>query len=599
VIGETIGNFKIVSRLGRGGMGEVWLAEQTSIGTKVAIKLLREEISEDVEHVQRFFNEARAVSRIQHAGIVKIFDVGHHNGQAYLIMEFLEGETLAQRIAHSTRLSVGEIGDIGRQIANVLDATHNAGITHRDLKPDNIFLVPDREQPRGERVKILDFGIAKLTGTLAAVSPRTTGTIGTPAYMAPEQWGDASKVDWRADLYSLGCVAFEMACGRPPFIVTNIAEACAKHLHDTPPRVREIVPTLPNALQSLLDRLLAKSPDDRPTSMREVERAFAAIGTGDASSMAATLATGEGHAPTVAAISTVRTRKPPILPIVGGVTVLAIVGAVALFAQREKKPSALVSTQRPIEAGVADAPPPPTPPPVDAASTPDAAIAVAPPKKPAKPANVIPHDVPTDKEGTIDAEAVRNTYKNDVALRRCYLNELAKDPKLGGQVIATVTIDIHGKATSSTAAGINPTVARCVQSRLSKLHWPPAVGGAVIVNIPIKFEPPSEEERQTPGQLTAHAEDPSDVPETPTTEQLSRGLKRLQAKLDSCQHGGEGKAKLVLHVEADGSVSNATLEGPLAGTPFARCIEKMTIADGQFPKSKKGAKTSVTFTLTK
>jgi tRNA A-37 threonylcarbamoyl transferase component Bud32 len=594
VIGETIGNFKIVSRLGRGGMGEVWLAEQTSIGTRVAIKLLREEISEDVEHVQRFFNEARAVSRIQHAGIVKIFDVGHHNGQAYLIMEFLEGETLSQRIARSKRLSVGELGDIGRQIANVLDATHSAGITHRDLKPDNIFLVPDREQPRGERVKILDFGIAKLTGTLAAVSPRTTGTIGTPAYMAPEQWGDASKVDWRADLYSLGCVAFEMACGRPPFIVTNIAEACAKHLHDTPPRVREIVPALPSALQSLLDRLLAKSPDDRPGSMREVERAFAAIGSGDAAAVAATMATGEAHAPTVSAISTVKTRKSPVLPIVGGVAVVGIVGAVALLARREETPVVVVHASHPVDA--APLPPPPidaaTPPPVDAA-------VVVPPKKPAKPANVVPHEVPTDKEGTIDAEAVRNTYKNDVALRRCYLNELAKDPKLGGQLVATVTIDIHGKATSSTAAGVNPTVARCVQTRLSKLHWPPAVGAPVIVNIPIKFEPPTDEEREKPGQLTAHAEDPPDVPESPTTEQLSRGLKRLQSKLDSCQHGETGKAKLVLHVEPDGSVSNATLEGPLAGTPFAKCVEKLTIADGQFPKSKKGAKTSVTFTLTK
>jgi hypothetical protein len=496
-------------------------------------------------------------------------------------------------------LDADEVTTFVAAVAEVLDAAHMRGVTHRDLKPDNIFLVPDREQPRGERVKILDFGIAKLTGTLAAVSPRTTGTIGTPAYMAPEQWGDASKVDWRADLYSLGCVAFEMACGRPPFIVTNIAEACAKHLHDTPPRVREIVPTLPSALQSLLDRLLAKSPDDRPASMREVERAFAAIGAGDASSTAATLATGEGHAPTVAAVSTVKTRKPPILPIAGGVAILAIVGAVALFAQRDKKPITVVTAPHPRDAGIepilVDAAPPPPPPPIDAA----VATAVAPPKKPPKPANVVPRDVPADKEGTIDAEAVRNTYKNDVALRRCYLNELAKDPKLGGQVLATVTIDIHGKATSSTAAGVNPTVAKCVQSRLSKLHWPPAVGGPVIVNIPIKFEPPSDEERQKPGQLTAHAEDSPDIPETPTNEQLTRGLKRLQAKLDSCQHGEVGRAKLVLHVEPDGSVSNATLEGPLAGTPFAKCVEKMTIADGQFPKSKKGAKTSVTFTLTK
>ncbi|HUS32652.1 MAG TPA: serine/threonine-protein kinase, partial [Kofleriaceae bacterium] len=290
MIGETIGNFKIVSRLGRGGMGEVWLAEQTSIGTKVAIKLLNAAVSEDTEHVQRFFNEARAVSRIQHAGIVKIFDVGHHGGHAYLVMEFLDGESLAQRIAQAKRLPLADLCEIGRQVASVLDATHSAGITHRDLKPDNIFVVPDRELARGYRVKILDFGIAKLTGTLAVVSPRTTGTMGTPAYMAPEQWGDASKVDWRADLYSLGCVTFEMATGRPPFIVSNIAEACAKHLHDPPPHVRELAADAPASLDGLVDRLLAKSPAARAESMREVERAFSAIAGNQPVAFAETLA---------------------------------------------------------------------------------------------------------------------------------------------------------------------------------------------------------------------------------------------------------------------------------------------------------------------
>jgi hypothetical protein len=277
VIGQAIGNFRIVSRLGRGGMGEVWLAEQQSIGTKVAIKLLQRVISEDTDQVRRFFNEARAVSQIRHAGIVKIFDVGFHDGQAYLVMEHLEGETLGRRIRRLGRLRVGRLADVGRQIASVLDATHAAGITHRDLKPDNIFLVPDHELASRERVKVLDFGIAKLTGTIASGSPRTQGTLGTPGYMAPEQWGDAAKVDWRADAYSLGCVAFEMACGRPPFLATSYAEACAKHLHEAPPGARSLVPALPGELDQLLERLLAKAPGDRAGSMAEIGRAFAAI----------------------------------------------------------------------------------------------------------------------------------------------------------------------------------------------------------------------------------------------------------------------------------------------------------------------------------
>ena len=137
MIGETIGNFRVTKKLGAGGMGEVFLAEQTAIGTQVAIKVLRPEISVDRQHVDRFFNEARAVSRIKHAGTVKIFDVGFHaTGHAYLVMEFLEGETLASRIHRTGGMQLAQICDTGKQACSVLEATHAAGITHRDLKPD-------------------------------------------------------------------------------------------------------------------------------------------------------------------------------------------------------------------------------------------------------------------------------------------------------------------------------------------------------------------------------------------------------------------------------------------------------------------------------
>lgn len=299
MIGQTIGNFKIVERIGRGGMGEVWLGEQQALGTKVAIKMLLEAFPPDSEDVVRFFNEARAVSRIQHAGITKIFDSGIlPDGRAYLVMEYLEGESLASRILRK-RISKEALCDIVRQIASVLEATHSAGITHRDLKPDNVFLVPDREQPRGERVKVLDFGVAKLTGTLAANSPRTFGTLGTPMYMAPEQWGDASTVDYRADIYALGCVTYELACGHPPFPVKTVAEACAKHLHEVPPLVSSQTDGIPPELDRWVASMLEKAPDRRPAAMREIERAFATIGqsiptgatgpTGDASRIASTI----------------------------------------------------------------------------------------------------------------------------------------------------------------------------------------------------------------------------------------------------------------------------------------------------------------------
>jgi tRNA A-37 threonylcarbamoyl transferase component Bud32 len=276
MIGETIGHFEIVARAGRGGMGDVYVAAHKTIRTRVAIKVMHAQISANTDHVQRFFNEARAVARIQHAGIVKMFDVGFHaNDRAYLIMEYLEGETLATRLKRAGRLSPRSTMEIARQIASVLDATHHAGIIHRDLKPENMFVVQDRELASGERVKILDFGIAKLSDTLTG--PTTVGTIGTPTYMAPEQWSDSSTVDWRADVYSLGCIVYEMAGGRPPFLSRSIAEACAKHLNDAPTALGVIAPDVPRAIDELALRLLAKRPSERAASLAALERELAEL----------------------------------------------------------------------------------------------------------------------------------------------------------------------------------------------------------------------------------------------------------------------------------------------------------------------------------
>ena len=260
-------------------MGEVYRAEHRDLQTPVAVKLLNDDISEDHDHVQRFFNEARIVSKIKHAGTVKIFDSGFHKSQAYLIMELLEGESLARRLDRGP-LPPAQVLDAARQIASVLDATHRQGVIHRDLKPDNIYLVHDDERASGERVKILDFGIAKLSGTLSSASPKTSGTMGTPAYMAPEQWSDSSQVDWRADAYSLGCVMFEMACGRPPFVAATIPEAYTKHAHAQPPSPRSLNPDVSPDLDALILRLLAKDPADRCVSMGQVTRELEAIANG-------------------------------------------------------------------------------------------------------------------------------------------------------------------------------------------------------------------------------------------------------------------------------------------------------------------------------
>lgn len=277
MIGDVIGNFKVVKRLGSGGMGEVFLAEHKDLQTPVAVKLLNRDISNNTDHVQRFFNEARIVSKIKSAGTVKIFDSGFHDGQAYLIMELLDGESLASRISSRGAMPVDQVIEISRQITGVLDATHRQGVIHRDLKPDNIFIVHDDERESGERVKILDFGIAKLSGTLAMASPKTSGTMGTPTYMAPEQWGDSSLIDWRADAYSLGCVMFEMLCGNPPFMASNIAEAFVKHATGVPPTPSTVVAGVPPELDALILRLLAKEPAERCVSMGQVTRELAEL----------------------------------------------------------------------------------------------------------------------------------------------------------------------------------------------------------------------------------------------------------------------------------------------------------------------------------
>ncbi len=379
MLGEEIGNFRVVSRLGRGGAGEVYLGEHQSIKTKVAIKVLLPEVSSDMQQVQRFFNEAVAVGRINHAGITRIFDVGFHRDRAYLIMELLNGESLAARIRRSGRLSIWQAADIGKQIASVLEATHAAGITHRDLKPDNVFLVLDGELAGGERVKILDFGIAKLGATNVTATSATS--MGTPTYMAPEQWKNAAKVDWRADAYSLGCVAFEMTCGRPPFIAETVGEACTMHLTEPPPRARSLVPGIPAVLENLLAALLEKDRERRPASMREIGRAFEEAASGQPQLRDVTIPEhSQSHlAPTLAPPRSRRKRVWLGLAL-GGVLAAGTAGAV-VWTRHPSEP-----VKRIEAAVVVDAAPPMTPgflpPPPPSPAMPNAWIHIDPPARP-------------------------------------------------------------------------------------------------------------------------------------------------------------------------------------------------------------------------
>jgi hypothetical protein len=274
-IGDSLGNFRLVEELAKGGFGKVYLAEHVESGHRVAVKVLHSQWSSEKEQVQRFFNEARAATRIDDPGIVKVLDLGYSpSGEAYLIAEYLAGESLGRRLKRGP-LAPAKAAQVARQIARALGKAHDAKIVHRDLKPDNIILVPDEEVGDGERAKVLDFGIAKL-GESGQAATLTSTVFGTPHYMSPEQCRSAAHVDPRSDIYSLGCILFEMLAGRPPF-TGEAGDVIGKQQYISPPRLSELAPGTPPELEELVVRLLAKDPAHRPSSMTEVAQALRAF----------------------------------------------------------------------------------------------------------------------------------------------------------------------------------------------------------------------------------------------------------------------------------------------------------------------------------
>ncbi len=269
MIGATVGSYRVLRQIGEGGMGAVYLGEHVMLGRPAAIKILLPTLSHNREMVGRFFNEARATTAIRHPGIVELYDFGFlPDGAAYIAMEMLDGESLASRLRRVGRLPVAMAIDFGRQVAAALHAAHGRGITHRDLKPDNMFLIRDPEI--GERVKLLDFGIAKLVTEEGGNRTRTGVVMGTPVYMSPEQCRGTADLDSRADLYSLGCVLYELVTGRPPFVAESAGDIIAHHLYFEPEPVRRHDPSVPEPLEQLIMALLAKEPAKRPASAAEV-----------------------------------------------------------------------------------------------------------------------------------------------------------------------------------------------------------------------------------------------------------------------------------------------------------------------------------------
>lgn len=275
--GIYIDKYRVVEQIGQGSMGVVYRGEHLITGRKVAIKQLRAQHRDSDCIVTRFLAEATASARIGHPGIVEIYDAGTHtDGSAYLVMEFLAGTPLTKLVRHK-RLSLPAAVDLARQLAVTLAAAHEVGIVHRDLKPDNVFVVADRWEPAQPRVKVIDFGVAKFLFGSPNMLKTNQGTVmGTPVYMSPEQAAGAATVDSRSDIYSLGCILYEAICGRVPFSGT-VADVLMGHLHGEPIPPRLIAAGVAPPLNNLVLRMLAKSPDDRPLTMCDVDAALAAI----------------------------------------------------------------------------------------------------------------------------------------------------------------------------------------------------------------------------------------------------------------------------------------------------------------------------------
>lgn len=273
LVGTQVGSFRVMRLLGRGGMGTVYLAEHPAIGSKVAVKFLHESLAENPQVVARFYDEARAVNLIGHENIVAIYDLNLlPPNRYYFVMEFLDGETLHAAV-RARHLDPTAALDVLLQLCDALQCAHERGVVHRDLKPDNVFLVT-----RGGKhhfVKLVDFGIAKLRGGAITSSGRTSAglIVGTPEYMAPEQCDDGA-IDARTDVYALGVMAYELLAGRLPFQGKTVTQLLLAHLQQRPPALSQFAKGIDPELERAIMKALAKAPADRHADMAHFAEAL-------------------------------------------------------------------------------------------------------------------------------------------------------------------------------------------------------------------------------------------------------------------------------------------------------------------------------------
>ncbi|MDR1382257.1 MAG: serine/threonine protein kinase [Planctomycetaceae bacterium] len=260
------GDYHIIRRIGSGAMADVYLAEQRSLGRHVAIKILKQELNSDETYVKRFLREAKAAARLVHPNIVHVYEVGERDSARYIVQEYVQGNNLAQYLQHHGAMTSKQVFRVIWQVASALEAASQAGTVHRDIKPENILLGEKLE------VKVADFGLARVED-LSDPDLQLTKvgvTLGTPLYMSPEQ-SEGKPLDHRSDIYSLGITSYHMLAGYPPFRGDTALSVAIQHLKKEADMLETVRPDIPPALARIVHRMMAKSPNDRFQSVRQLK----------------------------------------------------------------------------------------------------------------------------------------------------------------------------------------------------------------------------------------------------------------------------------------------------------------------------------------
>ncbi len=339
-IGSSIGHYRIVSKIGAGGMGEVYKAHDSRLDREVAIKVLPSEMSSDEDRLRRFEQEAKATSALNHPNILTVYDIGEHGGSPFIVAELLEGDELRQRLEEGP-IPLRKVTEYAQQIVSGLSAAHEKGIVHRDLKPENLFITKD------ERVKILDFGLAKLREPSTNIHGSEDATrramtdpgvvMGTVGYMSPEQVR-GQMTDHRSDIFSFGLILYEMITGRRAFQEESLAETMSAIVKEEPPEITELNPNISPSLERIVRRCLEKKPDRRFQSTADLGFALESLS-------APTISSGANMTTAVSAIGLETDRSPWLVRGLAGASLLLLIGCAVVTTMYIRRP---VPDERPV-----------------------------------------------------------------------------------------------------------------------------------------------------------------------------------------------------------------------------------------------------------